>query len=127
MSQRIRSAGFTLIELMIVVAIVAILASIAWPSYASAMRRLHRASAQAFISEVASKQALRLSDARAYAGSLSALGVAVPDAVTAHYTVSVTADDTPSFVVTATPIGNQVPDGNLSIASNGQKLPPDKW
>ena len=43
----IKHQGFTLIELMIVVAVVAILSSIAYPSYTEYVRRGHRAEARA--------------------------------------------------------------------------------
>jgi len=46
-----RSAGFTLIELMIVVAIVAILAAIAYPSYTSYIIKTRRSAAKACLSE----------------------------------------------------------------------------
>ena len=122
-----RPGGFTLIEMMIVLVVVSILAAIALPSYPNAARRMHRAAAQAFLAEVALKQGQRLSDARSYADSLSALGVDVPNTVVCYYTVSVTADDTPSFIVTATAVGDQAADGNLSWSSSGQRLPAGKW
>lgn len=45
--------GFTLVELMIVVAIIAILASIAYPSYTSYITKTHRVAAEGCLSEYA--------------------------------------------------------------------------
>ena len=58
--------GFTLIELMITVAVVGILAAIAYPSFQGAMMKNRRAAAQAYLSDVAQKQQQYLMDARAY-------------------------------------------------------------
>jgi type IV pilus assembly protein PilE len=49
----VRSRGFTLIELMIVVAIIAILAAIAYPTYTSYITKTRRAAATACLSEYA--------------------------------------------------------------------------
>jgi type IV pilus assembly protein PilE len=49
----VRSGGFTLIELMIVLAIVAILAAIAYPSYQDSVRKSRRADARAVLVEAA--------------------------------------------------------------------------
>ena len=66
--------AFTLIELMIVVAIVAILAGIAYPSYMDQVRKGNRAKAQAFLMDVAQRQQSYLMVHRQYAQSLEQLG-----------------------------------------------------
>lgn len=69
-----RQLGFTLIELMIVVAIIAILAGIAYPSYMDQVRKGNRAKAQAFLMDVAQRQQSYLLVHRQYAQSLEQLG-----------------------------------------------------
>ena len=69
-----RAKGFTLIELMIVVAIVGILAGIAYPSYMDHVRKGNRAKAQAFLMDVAQRQQAYLLIHREYAPDLQKLG-----------------------------------------------------
>jgi len=124
-----RARGFTLIEIIIVVAIIAILAAIAIPSYQQHLRKGRRANAEAFLSDVASRQQQYLLDARSYALGATAiadLGMSVPTDVSNFYTVTVTpaaATVPPTFTATATPPagGVQAPDGTLSIDNNGTK------
>ena len=71
------SRGFTLIEVMIVVAVVAILSAIAYPSYQEHVRRSHRSAAQAFMLDVAARQQQRLIDMRSYAPDLATLFASV--------------------------------------------------
>jgi type IV pilus assembly protein PilE len=122
--------GFTLIEMLIVLAVVAILAAIALPSYQAQIRKGHRAAAQSYMMDLAQREAQYLLDARAYASTAAALGyTATPADVARYYTIGIAAPvvSPPAFTITATAIGAQVADGNLTIDNQGTKTPSGKW
>ena len=122
--------GFTLIELLFVIAIVAILAAIALPSYQAQIRKGNRAAAQSYMMDLAQRQGQYLLDARAYASTEAALGYTVtPADVGSYYTIGIAAPvvSPPAFTITATAIGAQVADANLTIDNQGTKTPSDKW
>lgn len=69
-----KSKGFTLIEVMIVVAIIAILVGIALPNYREYVLRSNRAVAKAALLEVASRQEQYFLNNRSYTHLLTDLG-----------------------------------------------------
>lgn len=123
--------GFTLIELMIACAIVAVLAAIAIPSYTQHIRKGNRASAQAQMMDLANREQQYLLANRSYAtyAQLQAAGYALPTSLADYYTPSITVgtSNPPAFTVTFTAKGSQLADGDLTLNSEGVKAPSDKW
>jgi type IV pilus assembly protein PilE len=129
--------GFTLIELMIAVVIIAILVSVALPSYQSSMQRGRRSEAQQVMLSIVNKEQQYLLDARQYTDVLGAGGLAITQqgwdctlnasktCANTYYDISVTlnAGPPPGFTVTGTPkaAGNQTADGVLTYVSTGAK------
>jgi type IV pilus assembly protein PilE len=128
-----RNKGFTVVELLIVLAVIGILSAIAFPSYQNHVRKAARAAAQASMMQVADREAQYLLDARNYAvgsAALTTLNVTVPTDVATKYTITVTASDgsgtastPPTYTIVATPItgGPQEPDGTLRLTHTGAK------
>jgi type IV pilus assembly protein PilE len=123
-----RASGFTLIELMITVAIVGILAAVAYPSYLTYLTKSNRRAAQSFLLEVSSRQQRYLLDARSYAADLATLQMSTPPDVSRNYTITTApkaGTTPPGFTATATPKGTQATRdagcGNLSIDETGAK------
>jgi type IV pilus assembly protein PilE len=122
-----KQQGFSLIELMIAVAIIGLLAAVAYPSYQDQVRKGNRAAAQAFMMEVSQAQQNHLMNNRSYATSLTALGVSTPSDVSSYYTVGtnlgVSAGPPPTFTLQLDPISGtiQAVDGSLCITNAGAR------
>ena len=75
------NAGFTLIELMIVVGIVGILASIAYPAYTSSILKGKRAEGRAAVTELMQQQERYMTQRNTYLAFSNASGVTTPSSV----------------------------------------------
>ncbi|NUO73961.1 MAG: prepilin-type N-terminal cleavage/methylation domain-containing protein [Frateuria sp.] len=106
-----RQLGFTLIELVVVVLIIAILAAVAIPSYRKYVVRSHRVDAQRALTELAARQERFLYSNNQYADNLGALGGSSSMAGS-YYSVSVagTSSAGTTYSVTATATGSQQQD-----------------
>lgn len=118
-----RQAGFTLIELMIVVAIVAILSAIAYPSYTSYITKTHRVAAEGCLSEYSNYMERYYTTNLRYDQDNQATPVANPVSTTpptvvldcasaqqtgANYAYTVTGLSATGYTMQATPIGGQL-------------------
>ncbi|MFW5329266.1 type IV pilin protein [Hydrogenophaga sp. ZJX-1] len=117
-----RHKGFTLIELMIVVAVVAILSAIAIPSYDAYIRRTHRANAKSALMQVA-----QWMERAATAQGSYPLTAAVPAGLLNvegnRYALTVVSANGTSYTLTATTQGPQASDecGNFTLTQAGTR------
>jgi type IV pilus assembly protein PilE len=112
------SAGFTLLELMVTVAVVSILATIAATSYQSQIQKSRRTDARSALLDLAGREEKLFSVTNAYSATPSALGYAgaLPILVgSGYYNVNIVAPAPvppalPTYTLTATAINAQVSD-----------------
>ena len=125
------SRGFTLIELMVALVIVAILAAIAVPSYSLYVRKSRRGEAEATLADIAQREQQYFLDQRAYAPDVITLGATIPADVQTYYTVTAPpgVGVPPSFVASAVPKAgtSQAADVTLTIDNTGAKTPVGVW
>lgn len=115
--------GFTLIELMIAVAIVAILAAIAYPSYEEQVRKTRRAEGKAALSEVASRLERCYTRFNAY-DHVTCAGVASMTSENGYYLISASAIAASSYTLQAAPQQSQSSDtrcGTLTLDHVGRR------
>ena len=98
--------GFTLIELMITVAIVAILAAVALPSYTQYVLRARITEAASSLSDMRLKMERFFQDNRTYVGACQLNTVAPPPTSTPNFTYACTGLTGSAFLVTANGTGS---------------------
>lgn len=125
MSRRPTHAGFTLIEVMIVVAIIAILAAIGYPSYTEQVARGRRADAKAALLETAQWMERRYTMSNTYAGATLP---ALRGSTGAHYAIRVmdgaSAPTATTYWLEIAPTGGMTNDrcGAFQVNQAGRKL-----
>lgn len=139
-----KSTGFTLIELMITVAIIGILASIAYPSYQDSVRKSRRADAKGVLLGLTNAMERRFTEKNSYCDAALATGgtavtgcgtatedtgtpsiYTIPTETASFYTVRISAATASSYTLSAVPAGAQTNDtcGTLTITQTGAKTP----
>ncbi|MEW6445753.1 MAG: type IV pilin protein [Pseudomonadota bacterium] len=121
-----RSKGFTLIELMIAVAIVGILAAIAYPSYQDSVRKSRRATAEGCLLELAQWMERYYTTNLRYDQSAAGVAVALPatacrNDLAEYYAFSLNAVTATTYSLQAAPQGPQSADrcGTLGVNQTG--------
>jgi type IV pilus assembly protein PilE len=120
--------GFTLIELLVTVAIVGILAAIAYPSYQDSVRRGNRADVKAILLEDAQFMERNYTEANRYDQTSGGAAIVLPVLQSprtgiAKYTIALATGAAPAqtYTLTATAVGTMAGDacGNFSLTDTG--------
>lgn len=133
--RRHRSAGFTLVEGLVVVVVFAILATITLPAYQNSVRKSGRSAAKGALMDVALRQEQFFLNNRSYSTSLSSLGLPDPYFVNKSsdfvastdpgrvYRITLANTSATGYDVVATPLQDQAKDlcGNYTLTSTGNR------
>lgn len=133
MKYRNSASGFTLVELMVVVAIIAILTLIAYPAYQDQMRKTRRSDAKIALTELANRQEKFFSNYSRYTATITgapdaSLGYDTDYSTQKYYRLTAATPTNTTFTVTATavstgPQGGDTQCQTMSINHIGAKTP----
>lgn len=120
---RHKKRGMTLIELMIVMVIISVLASIAIPSWTAMVQKSRRSDAVNILLLAQVEQEKYRANNTTYASSMSDLGLSTYDSADReHYRVTVQSASATAYLITAAPNGAQSGDtecGTFAIRQTG--------
>ena len=118
---RSRHHGWTLTELMIVMAILAVLAALAYPAFTDQVRKARRADGHQMLLEAAQRQQQYYTANSTFADTAAKLNLPTTSSE-GHYTLTVAGGAT-TYTLTAAPSGDQAKDkcGSLTINQVGTK------
>lgn len=120
--------GFTLIELTIVVAVVALLGAVALPAYQDSVRKARRTEAKAALSEAAQMMERYLTEKGTYATATLGVGLDPPAVYrdrseNGYYALSLSNLTAATFTLSAAPQGSQATDGcgTFTLTQRGER------
>jgi len=112
-----RVRGFTLLELMVTVAIVGIIGAIAFPSFTASVRKGRRADAADAAANVMQAQERWRANNVSYTTSLSNLKIASSATTSGYYTYAISAASGTGYTLTFTPASGKGQDKDTSCTS----------
>lgn len=128
-SRTIEPNGFTLIELMIVIAIIGILVGVGLPFYGNYIKETHRTDGMSELTRVMQQQEKYYLNSMTYVTDLTLLGLSAPagkyTSAEGYYDISASTCPGVSIgrcvLLTAEPVGNQAGDGAFTLNSRGER------